>query len=138
MSDDTRPVGHNEPDAERRLRDCPAWIYLLTEFQEIYGRGSAGGSKAIRAHRRKVRATLSLVTDANPVIAPREPMAKPVVAHLPRAFDLAGRGSMAGLGRALERAATELTWEYGYKRVPPHLAEKYAYCEILGPRGPVV
>ena len=124
-------------DDQPRLRAFPNWVYLLREFHEIYSRGSPGGSKAIRAHRRKVRDGLSKVIDANPPVQPRQPLPKPVVAHLPRAFDLAARGSMAGLGRALERAAGELTWEYGYERVPPHLASKYAYCEVLGPRGPV-
>jgi dimethylpropiothetin dethiomethylase len=126
------------PDDAARLRDFPNWIYLLKEFHEIYSRGSAGGSKPIRAHRRKVRDSLSHVINANPVVAPRQPVLKPVVGHLPRAFDLAARGTMSGLSRAMERAAGELTWEYGYKRVPPHLASKYAYCEVLGPRGPVL
>lgn len=139
MSETTRPDEVGGPYSEQaRLRAHPTWIYLLREFQEIYSRGSAGGSKAIRSHRRKVRASLSVVINANPAVIPRPPMDKPVTRHLPRAFDLAARGSMAGLGRALERAAAELSWEYGYTRVPPHLAEKYAYCEILGPRGPVL
>ena len=30
-----------------------------------------------------------------------------------------------------------LTWEFGYERVPKGLERKYAYCEILGPKGPV-
>jgi dimethylpropiothetin dethiomethylase len=130
------PAGLSADD-QPRLREFPNWVYLLREFHEIYSRGSPGGSKASRAHRRKVRDSLSKVIDANPPVQPRQPLPKPVVAHLPRAFDLAARGSMAGLGRALERAAGELTWEYGYERVPPHLASKYAYCEVLGPRGPV-
>ena len=37
----------------------------------------------------------------------------------------------------MERVAHLLTWEYGYKRVPKTLARKYAYCEVLGPQGPV-
>lgn len=137
--DDMAEHGHagTDHDAQARLSEFPTWIYLLREFQEIYSRGSPGGSKAIRAHRRKVRDSLSYVIGSNPPVEPRQPMPKPVVAHLPRAFDLAARGTMAGLGRALERAAAELTWEYGYERVPPHLASKYAYCEVLGPRGPV-
>ena len=121
-----------------RLSDDAGWAYLLAEFHEIYARGSAGGSKAIRSHRRKVRDNLSMVIGANPAITPRQPVVKPVVAHLPRAFDLGARGPMAGMSRALERASGALTWEYGYEKVPPHLARKYAYCEVLGPRGPVL
>ncbi|MEM1289041.1 MAG: dimethylsulfonioproprionate lyase family protein [Pseudomonadota bacterium] len=122
---------------ESRLRDFPSWLYLLREFHEIYSRGSPGGSKAIRTHRKKVRDALSLVIGSNPVVEPRQPVIKPVVAHLPRAFDLASRGSMANIAKAMDRASGDLEWEYGYSRVPPHLAKKYAYCEIVSPRGPV-
>ncbi len=41
------------------------------------------------------------------------------------------------MSRALARVAGRLTWEYGYEKVPKALARKYAYCEILGPRGPI-
>jgi dimethylpropiothetin dethiomethylase len=135
---DPRASGAETEPGDTRLRDCPVWIYLLQEFYELYSRGSAGGSKLIRSHRKRVRDSLSLVINANPLVTPREPATKPVVAHLARAFDLAERGSMAAMSRALERASNQLTWEYGYKRVPPHLAKKYAYCEVLGPRGPVL
>lgn len=121
-----------------RLNDSPGWHYLLHEFEALYRHGSAGGSKAIRSHRRKVRETLSSVVDGNPLVHPRPPETKPVTAHLHRAFDLGARTPMFGLSRALERISPLLTWEYGYAKVPPHLARKYAYCEVLGPRGPVV
>lgn len=127
-----------EPATQAKLRSYPNWIYLLKEFQDIYSRGSAGGSKAIRTHRKHVRDQLSIVINGNPEVVRREPCHKPVVAHLPRAFDLAARSAMAPMSRALERAADDLTWEYGYQRVPAHLADKYAYCEVVGPRGPVL
>ena len=44
----------------------------------------------------------------------------------------------AGPVKALERVSHLLTWEYGYEKVPKTLARKYAYCEVLGPQGPVV
>ncbi len=138
MPDDPVQMPQTPDAGPLKLSDCPGWTYLLAEFQEVYSRTSNGGSKAIRSHRRKVRDALSLVIGANPAIAPRQPVIKPVVAHLPRAFDLAARGPMAGMSRALERASGDLTWEYGYEKVPPHLARKYAYCEVLGPRGPVL
>ncbi|WP_193186456.1 dimethylsulfonioproprionate lyase family protein [Nisaea sediminum] len=119
------------------LRDCPNWSYLLQEFETLYRYGSAGGSKAIRAHRRRVRDTLSAIIDGNPEVAIGTPEAKPVTAHLPRAFDLGARNALAGLSRALERVSDQLVWEYGYKKVPQALARKYAFCHVLGPRGPV-
>lgn len=121
-----------------RLFDCPDLLYLLREFDTLYRHGSAGGSKLIRAHRKRVRDILSKAIEANPEISPRDAEAKPVTAHLPRAIDLGERGAVSGLSRALGRVAGSLTWEYGYERVPKPLAQKYAYCEVLGPRGPVV
>ncbi|KFE36750.1 hypothetical protein DW2_01290 [Thioclava atlantica] len=44
---------------------------------------------------------------------------------------------MVGMARALSRVSAQLSWEYGYEKVPKTLARKYAYCEVLGPRGPV-
>ncbi|MBV7410558.1 dimethylsulfonioproprionate lyase family protein [Maritimibacter sp. DP1N21-5] len=121
-----------------RLRDRPGWIYLIQEFEVIYRLGSAGGSKAIRSHRKRVRDALAKVNDGEPEVVARAPEDKPVTAHLGRAFDLGDRGPMVGMSRALGRVAPLLTWEYGYEKVPMALAQKYAYCEVLGPRGPVV
>ena len=119
------------------LDDSPAWTYLLREFDALYRHGSAGGSKLIRAHRKRVRDTLSRTIESNPEILSRTPEERPVTAHLPRALDLGERGAVAGMARALSRVSDRLTWEYGYEKVPKALARKYAYCEVLGPRGPI-
>ncbi len=121
-----------------RLRDHPNWGYLLHELLTLYRYGSPGGSQAIRAHRKKVRDLLSSLIASNPEVEQRQPEIRPVVAHLDRAFDLGHRGMMAPLSRALERVAPEFSWEYGYEKVPKGLAAKYAFCDILGPKGPVL
>ena len=120
-----------------RLMDRPDWLYLLREFEALYRHGSAGGSRPIRSHRKRVRDTLSAILDTNPELALRAPQVKPVTAHLNRALDRAESGAVSGLARALSRVADRLTWEWGYEKVPKALAQKYGYCEILGPRGPV-
>ena len=112
-------------------------MYLLREFEALYRAGSAGGSPMIRAHRKRVRDSLSAVIAANPGIADRECTVKPVVAHFARALDLGERAAMQGMARALREVRHQLSWEYGYERVPKALGRKYAYCEVLGPRGPV-
>ena len=121
----------------RRLLDDPNWLFLLREFESLYRYGSPGGSKAIRSHRRRVRANLALVIRANPEVLPREPAQKPVTAFLPRALDIGARGAVHGLAQAFGRISDALTWEYGYQRVPKALERKYAYCELVGPKGPV-
>ena len=121
-----------------RLADHPEWMYLLREFDTSYRYGSAGGSKAIRRHRRQVRERISDVYEENAPVHTREPAELPVVAHLPRALELGTRGALAPVARTLDRVKHHLTWEYGYERVPRGLAAKYAYCEVLGPKGPVI
>lgn len=120
-----------------RLMERPDWVYLLREFEALYRHGSNGGSPAIRGHRKRVRDRLSAVLAKNPPILPRAPEQKPVTAHFARALDLGERASMQGMARALREVRDVLTWEYGYERVPRALSMKYAYCEILGPKGPV-
>ncbi len=120
-----------------RLNDCPDWLYLLREFDALYRHGSDGGSGPIRSHRKRVRDALSATIAANPAIGVRTPHLKPVTAHLPRALDLGERAAMQGMARALREVRGALTWEYGYAQVSKSLARKYAYCEILGPQGPV-
>lgn len=121
----------------QRLMDCPDWLYLLREFEALYRWGSNGGSPMIRSHRKRVRDRLSAVLSKNPALSQRLPESKPVTAHLARALDLGERGSMQGMARALRQVSELLTWEYGYEKVPKALSMKYAYCEILGPNGPV-
>jgi dimethylpropiothetin dethiomethylase len=125
------------PDQVLRLHDCPSWLYLLREFDTLYRNGSAGGSRLIRSHRKRVRDVLAAVIDGKPEVSSRPATFKPVTSHLSRAIDLGERGPMHGMARALSRVRDQLSWEYGYEKVPKALAHKYAYCEVLGPRGPV-
>ena len=119
------------------LTDAPNWNYLLREFDALYRAGSSGGSTKIRSHRKRVRDCLSKEMKSNPEIHLREPTKLPVTAHLGRALDLAERGMMQGMARALREVRDHLTWEYGYEKLPKNLVKKYAYTEVLGPNGPV-
>ena len=139
MDDSPRPSRRdaipNEPFT--KLQDDPDLLYLLREYETLYRHGSAGGSKAIRSHRKRVRDRLAGVLGVNPVLEAREAETKPVTAHFSRALDLGERAALQGMARALRAVRGRLTWEYGYERMPKTLARKYAYCEVLGPRGPV-
>lgn len=128
---------HDTTHQDVRLMARPNWLYLMREFDTLYRHGSAGGSPSIRGHRKRVRDRLSATIGKNPAVLPRLPENKPVTAHLPRALDLGERGAMQGMARALREVSADLTWEYGYEKVPRTLAQKYAYCEVLGPAGPV-
>ncbi|WP_299820251.1 dimethylsulfonioproprionate lyase family protein [uncultured Jannaschia sp.] len=136
MDQDAAETGAAE-GAGPRLKDNPDVFYLLREFETLYRFGSDGGSRAIRAHRRRVRETLSAVIARNPAMLARDAATKPITGHLSRALDLGERGAMGSMARALREIRARLTWEYGYERMPAALARKYAYCEVLGPRGPV-
>jgi dimethylpropiothetin dethiomethylase len=124
----------SEPD---RLQEHPSWKYLLQEVDTLYRMGSSGGSPLIRSHRKRVRDRLSKAIKSNPLILENSPKSLPVTAHLPRALDLGERGAMQGIARALREVSAKLEWVYGYEKLPKALVKKYAYCEVLGPRGPV-
>ncbi|MEM9330743.1 MAG: dimethylsulfonioproprionate lyase family protein [Pseudomonadota bacterium] len=125
-------------DVDSHLEDYPNWAYLLHEWELLYRHGSAGGSSAIRGHRRRVRETLSKIVDSNPRIKKRPNLDLPVTAHLQRAIDLGNRNVLSGMSCALDRIKHCLTWEYGYERISKSLASKYGYCEVVGPQGPIV
>lgn len=119
------------------LSDHPDWLYLLREVDGLYRRGSAGGSAPIRAHQRRVRERLNRLIQGDPPLREAAPASQPVVAHLGRALDRAVEGPLASLARAVGRVAPALGWQLGYRRPPPALARRFAYAEVLGPRGPV-
>lgn len=120
------------------LADAPDWRYLLREFYQVYRFSSAGGSAKIRTHQKEVRHRLSRWLERNPQMFTVEPAEKPVCVHLSRALDRAASESTAPMGRAVERIRDQLSWEYGYEKLPRGLVEKFAFTELLGPRGRVV
>ena len=120
-----------------RLNERPDWQYLLREFQEFYRRGKAGGSEKIRSHQRAVRTAIGRILDADAPVMERVIEDKPVTAHLKRALDNGRGGPTQSMIRAIESVAPELSWLYGYEKVPRGLTKKYAYAEFAGPWGPV-
>jgi dimethylpropiothetin dethiomethylase len=130
LSDNGLPPG--------RLSQHPDWRYLLREIYHLYRFSSAGGSANIRSHQKEVRHRLSRVLNDDPPVNMLQASQKPVCAHLPRALDMGMAHSTASLSRAIERICAHLHWEYGYGKVPRGLCNKYAYSELMGPKGPVV
>jgi dimethylpropiothetin dethiomethylase len=124
--------------APERLADRPDWGYLLTEFHEMYRNSGAGGSEKIRSHQRLVREAVSKVLRDDPEVRLPEPVGKPVTRHLARALDRGALGPTAQFVAAIRNVSQWLAWLYGYDKVPRGLAEKYAFAELAGPRGPVV
>ncbi len=129
---------NNAHAAEQCLQDLPDWRYLLQEYYELYRYLPSGGSSRIRGHQRAVREAISRVLKANPAIQTQPPATKPVTAHLKRALD-EGRGDrMGAMVRALESVMPDLSWQYGYEKVPKGLVGSYAYAEVTGPSGPII
>jgi dimethylpropiothetin dethiomethylase len=121
-----------------RVSEQPDWHYVLQEFYNAYRFGSAGGSAEIRRHLRDVQRRISRCIGADPEIVFRPPEAKPACAHLGRVLDNGEQERTQTFIRALAKITERLVWQYGYDRMPKSLEKKYAYAEILGPRGPVV
>lgn len=123
---------------QAHLRDWPDWVYLLREYYEFYRYLRSGGSTKIRAHQRAVREAISRVMKANPPIEFNEPASKPVVTHLRRALDEGKNERHAPLMRAIDAVHKQLSWQYGYEKMPRGLERKFAYAEFAGPAGPVL
>lgn len=121
-----------------RLRDCPAWTYLLRDIYDAYRSVSAGGSTKIRAHQRIVREAISAIGKANVEVTDAPGTDKPATAHLQRALDLGRAEKFGALIRGIDIVRPHLDWKYGYEKMPRGLAKKFAYAEFAGPSGPVV
>ncbi|WP_299473082.1 dimethylsulfonioproprionate lyase family protein [uncultured Roseibium sp.] len=135
---DDNEKGDETVSSRQFLSDYPDWGYLLRELYEAYRFLSSGGSDKIRAHQRAVREAIGRVNKSKAVIDFGEPAQKPVTAHLKRALDEGRLERTAPLIRAIESVQTQLTWQYGYEKVPRGLGKSYAYAEFCGPNGPVL
>lgn len=120
------------------VADLPDWRYLLKEIYELYRFMSSGGSHPIRAHQRRVREGINRALAKTPEVVLRAPLTLPVTAHLNRALSEGVQSAAGPATRALRQIAGDLSWEYGYDKMPRGLAKSYGYAEIAGPRGPVV
>ena len=121
-----------------QLTDSPDWLYLLRELRELYRRSGAGGSAKIRAHQRAVREAISKVLESGTEVVGQETEDKPVTVYLRRAMDNGREGPTRPIVRALDAVIPQLSWLYGYDKLPRGLAKKYAFAEIAGQRGPVL
>jgi len=127
----------NSTPASLRLNDATDMRYLLDEFYSLYRKIASGGSPKIRSHQRAVREAIGRVIKANPPITLRTPDRLPVTDHLRRSIDRGMTDQMASMIRALDAVRHQLSWEYGYEKVPKGLARKYGYAEVAGPKGPI-
>lgn len=119
------------------LASHPDWTYLLREYYELYRFLPSGGSDRIRTHQRAVREAINRVSRSGASLEFPEPAAKPVTTHLRRALDEGMGERHAPLIRVLSSLSDTLSWQYGYEKVPPGLARKFAYAELAGPTGPI-
>ena len=134
----SEPVEAPVTGSVEHIADNPDWGYLLREIHELYRRSGAGGSAKIRSHQRAVREAMNKLLEANPEVRHRPAEDKPVTIHLKRALDNGRSEVTETVCRAVESVLPELSWLYGYDKVPRGLSKKYAYAEIAGPDGPIV
>ncbi|MAN10762.1 dimethylsulfonioproprionate lyase family protein [Sulfitobacter pontiacus] len=124
--------------APTTLRDVPDWRYMMQECDELYRYLPAGGSDRIKSHQRKAREAIARLLRGNAELRLQPRAEKPVTAHLRRALDEGKQGALAPAVRALDAVAHDLSWQYGYEKVPKGLTNSYAYAELAGAQGPVV
>jgi len=136
-------IPESEPEAEPNLSQssllgAPNWLYLIREFDYAYRYGSAGGSAAIRSHMKQVRDRIAKALAGKPILQRPHPTTKPVAGHLERALDNGLNGAMQSMVKAIDNIKNEFAWEYGYERMPRYLADRYAFADVMGPKGPVI
>ncbi len=95
------------------------------------------GSQRIIDHLSNVKAGFKEVA-ANPTIRLREAEDKPVVRHFKSTLKMGMYANESPLYHTLGLMAPYLTWEQGNNHLSEELTNKYAYTEIIGPRGPIV
>lgn len=131
---ETTPLEHQTVPISQR----PDWRYVLREYYNVYRFSSAGGSKFIGGHMRTVQSRLSRILASDPELNYVKPEIKPVTAHFGRTLDNGEEERTHSFVRALSKIGSQLSWQYGYENMPRSLENKYAYSEIMGPRGPIV
>ena len=129
---------HDTVETITRVSERPDWRYVLREYYNVYRFSSAGGSRLIGGHMRTVQSRLSKVLGGDPELRTTLPEAKPVTSHFGRTLDNGEQERTQSFVRALTKISDRLSWQYGYANMPRSLEQKYAYSEIMGPRGPVV
>ena len=95
-------------------------------------------ARKIGGHMRTVQSRISRVLTNDSRFIDPTPETKPVCDHLGRALDNGEQEKTQSFVRTIEKIAPELCWQYGYETMPRSLEHKYAYSEILGPKGPIV
>src|SRR6056297_1402619 len=114
-----------------------AWYRLLAGFYSSFENISTGGNNTISQHRAKILQRLQHYThhvDLELV----EPQQKPVCKYLTEAIKNGMETWYLPILPSIGHMKKNLKWEYGYNHLPGNLQEKYAYTEVLGPRGPFV
>jgi dimethylpropiothetin dethiomethylase len=114
-----------------------AWYRLLAGFYSGYENISCGGNNTIKQHKARILQRLQYYThhvDLELV----EPEQKPVCKYLTQAIKNGMESWYLPILPAIGHMKKHLKWEYGYNHLPGNLKEKYAYTEVLGPRGPFI
>lgn len=121
---------HNKRQSNTWYR-LMAGLYLT--FESVY----PADSQPMTSHLRKVKDGFKRVIE-HPELHPRTPQDKPVVSYLKNTLKMGAYFNESPIYKTLGFMGHQLTWEYGYHDLPEDLADRYAYAEVVGPRGPVV
>ena len=118
------------------------WLSVLLAYYQIFC-NATGGFYAITEenmpHDEFVLAELSRAIHEM-VLIPQDPLAKPVCKYLQTAISNATnteKVDIKELAKSIYSISSHLKWQYGYESLPQSMVERFAYTEILGPRGPV-
>lgn len=114
-----------------------AWYRLLAGFYSSFENISTGGNNTISQHRAKILQRLQNYTH-HVDLELIDPQQKPVCEHLTQAIKNGMEKWYLPILPAIGHMKNNLKWEYGHNHLPSNIQKKYAYTEVLGPRGPFV
>ena len=114
-----------------------AWFRLLAGFYSGFESISCGGNNTIKQHKAKILQRLQNYTH-HVDLELIEPEQKPVCKYLTAAIKDGMETWYLPILPAIGHMKKNLKWSYGNNHLPGNLKEKYAYAEVLGPRGPFV
>ncbi|MFO8236609.1 MAG: dimethylsulfonioproprionate lyase family protein [Bacteroidales bacterium] len=110
------------------------WYKFLAGFIYEYESLSASGNETIRIHMENVLNKLDNLAN-DPLVQRKEPATLPVVSYLKEAIIREIDRNNTPIFQAIKEIRKNLSWEYGYNKMPEDLKTKYGYCEIIGPNG---
>jgi dimethylpropiothetin dethiomethylase len=111
---------------------------ILAEYLELYQSFFSAETRESKEHQQEVIEKINYQQANFKLSYAKESRLKPVCRYLDQVIATQRDSTIASLLDLISQVKGDLAWEYGYSELPEELKQKYAFCEIVGPQGPIV